>query len=98
MAEKYLYGSLVTAAIWVVACMFLGDDAMSFIFVLCSGAFFVILCYIIGLLKDIRAKLGIHEIGSEEKFFFEGEDTSPKEQNTDVEKSQSQEPKEDKGK
>ncbi len=98
MAEKYLYGSLIAAGIWGFLGTFLGQGEISLLFIMATGIFFVILCYIIGLLKDIRVKLGIHEIGNEEKFFFEGEDIAPKEKNTDVEKSQSKEPKEGTGK
>lgn len=94
MAEKYLYGSLIAAGIWAFAGMFFGDGAISLLFILATGIFFVILCYIIGLLKDISAKLGIREIGSEEKFFFEAE----KEQNSDVAASETDSSKEDSGK
>lgn len=73
MAEKYLYGSLIAAGIWGFLGTFLGQGEISLLFILATGIFFVILCYIIGLLKDIRAKLGIREIGSEEKFFYEAE-------------------------
>lgn len=94
MAEKYLYGSLIAAGIWAFAGMFLGEEAIPLLFILAPGIFFVILCYIIGLLKDIRAKLGIREIGSEEKFFYEAE----KEKGNATSVPETESPKEDAGK
>lgn len=94
MAEKYLYGSLIASGIWVFAGMYLGGEAMPLLFIVATGIFFVILCYIIGLLKDIRAKLGIREIGSEEKFFYEAE----KEESRDASVPETESPKEDTGK
>lgn len=72
MAEKYLYGSLIAAGIGVFAGMYLGVEAVPLLFILATGIFFVIFCYIIGLLKDIRAKLGTHEICSEENSLLKG--------------------------
>lgn len=94
MAEKYLFGSLIAAGIWAFVGMYLGGEAMPLLFILVTGIFFVIFCYIIGLLKDIRAKLGIREIGSEEKFFYEAE----KEESNDVSVPETESPKEDTGK
>ena len=94
MAEKYLYGSLIAAGIWAFAGMFLGEEAIPLLFIFVPGIFFVILCYIIGLLKDIRAKLGIREIGSEERFFYEAE--KEKDNGTSVPETES--PEEDAGK
>lgn len=94
MAEKYLFGSLIAAGIWGFLGTFLGQGEISLLFILATGIFFVILCYIIGMLKDIRAKLGIREIGSEEKFFYEAE----KEESNDVLVPETESPKEDTGK
>lgn len=94
MAEKYLFGSLIAAGIWGFLGTFLGQGEISLLFILATGIFFVILCYIIGLLKDIRAKLGIREIGSEEKFFYEAE----KEESNDVSVTETKSPEEDAGK
>lgn len=94
MAEKYLFGSLIAAGIWGFLGTFLGQGEISLLFILATGIFFVILCYIIGLLKDIRAKLGIREIGSEEKFFYEAE----KEESNDVSVPETESSKEDAGK
>lgn len=94
MAEKYLFGSLIAAGIWGFLGTFLGQGEISLLFILATGIFFVILCYIIGLLKDIREKLGIREIGSEEKFFYEAE----KEESNDVSVPETESSKEDTGK
>lgn len=94
MAEKYLFGSLIAAGIGVFAGMYLGVEAMPLLFIVATGIFFVIFCYIVGLLKDIRAKLGTHKIGSEEKSFFEGE----KEQSHDASVPETENPEEDAGK
>lgn len=94
MAEKYLFGSLIAAGIWGFLGTFLGQGEISLLFILATGIFFVILCYIIGLLKDIRAKLGIREIGSEEKFFYEAE----KEESNGTSVPETKSPKEDTGK
>lgn len=94
MAEKYLFGSLIAAGIWGFLGTFLGQGEISLLFILVTGIFFVIFCYIIGLLKDIRAKLGIREIGSEEKFFYEAE----KEESNGTSVPETKSPKEDTGK
>lgn len=94
MAEKYLYGSLIVAGIWGFLGTFLGQGEISLLFILVTGIFFVIFCYIIGLLKDIRAKLGIREIGSEEKFFYEAE----KEESNGTSVAETESPKDDTGK
>lgn len=94
MAEKYLLGSLIAAGIWGFLGTFLGQGEISLLFILATGIFFVILCYIIGMLKDIRAKLGIREIGSEEKFFYEAE----KEESNGTSVPEKENPKEDTGK
>lgn len=73
MAEKYLYGSLAAAFVWTIVSLIFYEGSGSMLLLLGPGILFVMLCYIIGLLKDIRAKLGIREIGSEEKFFYEAE-------------------------
>lgn len=98
MAEKYLYGSLIAAGIGVFAGMYLGVEAVPLLFILATGIFFVIFCYIIGLLKDIRAKLGTHEIGSEEKFFVEGEKDTEKAESADDTAPETKAPEEDAGK
>lgn len=84
MAEKYLYGSLVAAFIWSVVSFIFLQASVPMLLILGPGILFVMLCYIIGLLKDIRAKLGIHEIGSEEKFFFEEENGAENPQSADA--------------
>lgn len=94
MAEKYLFGSLIAAGIWSFVGLYLSVEAMPLMLILAIGIFFVILCYIIGMLKDIRAKLGIRETGSEEKFFYEAE----KEESNGTSVPETESPKEDTGK
>lgn len=98
MAEKYLYGSLIAAGIGVFAGMYLGVEAVPLLFILATGIFFVIFCYIIGLLKDIRAKLETREIGSEEKFFVEVEKGTEKAESADTAIPETKAPDEDAGK
>lgn len=94
MAEKYLYGSLIAAFVWTIVSLIFYEASGSMLLLLGPGILFVILCYIIGLLKDIRAKLGIREIGSEEKFFYEAE----KEESNGTSVPETESPKEDTGK
>ena len=94
MAEKYLYGSLAAAFVWTIAALIFFEASPSMLLLLGSGILFVMLCYIIGLLKDIRAKIGIREIGSEEKFFYESE----KEESRDASVPETEKPEEDAGK
>lgn len=94
MAKKYVYISLIPVVIWFLTVLYFYEESKILLLLLGPGILFVILCYIIGLLKDIRAKLGIREIGSEEKFFYEAE----KEEIRDAKVPETESPKEDIGK
>lgn len=92
---KYLLGSIVVVIIWILLPLRMDDDAMCATMIFYPPCvIFIMLCYIIGLLKDIRSELRTHKIGSEEKFFYEAE----KEESNGTSVPEKENPKEDTGK
>lgn len=98
MAKKYVYISLIPVVIWFLTVLYFYEESKILLLFLGPAILFVMLCYIIGLLKDIRAKLGTHEIGSEEKFFVKGEKDTEKAESADDTAPETKAPEEDAGK
>lgn len=92
---KYLLGSIVVVIIWILLPLRIDDDAMCATMIFYPPCvIFIMLCYIIGLLKDIKSELGTHKTGSEEKFFYEAE----KEEGNGTSVTETKSPEEDVGK
>ena len=92
---KYLLGSIVVVIIWILLPLRMDDDAVCATMIFYPPCvIFIMLCYIIGLLKDIKSELGTHKTGSEEKFFYEAE----KEESRDASVPETENSEEDAGK
>ena len=95
MKYKYLFGSIVVVFIWILISLRMDNDAVCATMIFYPPCvIFIMLCYIIGLLKDIKSELGTHKTGSEEKFFYEAE----KEKGNGTSVPETESPKEDTGK
>lgn len=55
MAKKYVYISLIPAVIWFLTVLYFYEESKILLLLLGPPILFVMLCYIIGLLKDMKA-------------------------------------------
>ena len=56
MAKKYVYISLIPVVIWLLTVLYFYEESKILLLLLGPPILFVMLCYIIGLLKDMKAK------------------------------------------